>query len=109
RSMNPPEGVDVTADEWIDLPAAYAVHQKRRVHQDFFPDNLLDPHVGDKATGAGPGKFAMSMAALQSLDPSAQPSHIVIDHCQGLLRIGSRQDSRRSLVARVLCERRQHI
>jgi len=55
RAINPPERVDVTPDEGIDLPAAYAVHEKRRVHDDFFPDDFFDPHVGDKATGAGPG------------------------------------------------------
>src|SRR5437016_14472742 len=63
RSINPPERVDVTPDERIDLAAPYSVHQKRRVRQDFFPDNLLDPHVGDKTAGARPGKLAMSMAA----------------------------------------------
>ena len=51
----------------------------------------------------------MSMAALQSLDPSAQPGHIVIDDCQGLLRIGSRQVGRRDHVARVLREQSQPI
>jgi hypothetical protein len=70
-SIHSPEGVRVTPDQRIDLPAAYSVDQKRRVHQDFFIDSRFDPHVGDKATSARPGKFAMRMPALQPLHPPA--------------------------------------
>ena len=97
RSIHPLERIDITADQRIDLTAAYPIDKKRRVHLDFFFRHFLDPHIGDEATGARPGKFPMSMTALQSLHPSAQPSHIVIDDAQSFFRISTGDIGRRTL------------
>ena len=62
RSIHPLERIDITADQRIDLTAAYPIDKKRRVRLDFFFRHFLDPHIGDEATGARPGKFPMSMS-----------------------------------------------
>ncbi len=79
RSINTPQRVLVGAYERVHVPATNAINKKRSRYKDFFPNDFRDTHIGYKAPGTRPGELSMGMTALQTLDPRAEPCHIIAD------------------------------
>ena len=73
------------------------------------PSSTLILYIGNEAPGAGRRIFSVTVAALQSFHPSAQPYHVVVDKHQVLLGVSVRKVRGRDQISAIGGEKGQPL
>ena len=90
------------------FPQAETIDEKRGSHDDTTVF-CFDSYISNEAPGARRRIFSVTVAALQSFHPSAQPYHVIVDKHQVRLGISVREVRRRDHISAIGGEKRQPL
>src|SRR5262245_34298225 len=91
------------------FPHTEPVDKERRSHKNIALCQYLNSYIGDEEPGTRPRKFSVAIAAFQSLHPSPQPHHVIVNEHHFLFRIPFRKVCGRNYVSGIDSEKLQPL